>query len=123
VICPACRTEVSASSFFCPNCGNHLTKPRPLDQLPIGTGKAIRQINTGSLLFGFGLVVAIGGAVAPFVACILGGPSSMGCYSVTRFYATSLPIVVSLGITVFALGLGMMIAAPRNLPKRHETIA
>ena len=117
MICPSCGTEVPPTSLFCSQCGNHLTRPRPADQLPAESSKAIRYVNVGSILFGFGLIVAIGGAVAPFLACIVGGPSSIGCNSVTRFYATSLPLVVILGIAIFSLGLGMMIAAPRNLRK------
>jgi len=117
MICPSCGTEVPAASLFCAQCGNHLTRPRAADQLPAESSKAIRFVNVGSILFGFGLIVALGGAVAPFLACIVAGASSVGCLSVTRFYATSLPLVVILGIAIFSLGLGMMIAAPRNLRK------
>ena len=117
MICPSCGTEVPATSLFCSQCGNHLTRPRGSEQLPAESSKAIRYINVGSILFGFGLILALGGAVAPFLACVVGGASSIGCYSVTRFYATSLPLIVILGIAMFSLGLGMMIAAPRNLRK------
>jgi hypothetical protein len=122
MICPSCGTEVPETSLFCSQCGNHLTRPRASDQLPAESSKAIRFINVGSVLFGFGLIVALGGAVAPFLACVVGGASSIGCYSVTRFYATSLPIIVILGIAVLSLGLGMMVAAPRNLRKEAAKI-
>jgi len=117
MICPSCGTEVPETSLFCSQCGNHLTRPRSSDQMPAESSKAIRFVNVGSILFGFGLIVALGGAVAPFLACVIGGASSIGCYSVTRFYATSLPLIVILGIAMFSLGLGMMLAAPRSLRK------
>jgi hypothetical protein len=120
MLCPSCKTEVPEGSFFCLQCGNRLTQPRPVEQLPVESRRAIRFRNAGSILLGFGLVVALGSTVLPFLACALGGAPSIGCYAVSRFYATSLPIVVSLGIVVFALGLGMMISAPKNLPKRLD---
>ena len=122
MICPSCKAEVPAGSLYCFQCGNHLTRPRPVEQLPFESRRAIRFINIGSILFGFGLVVALGSTVLPFLACDIGGASSMGCYASTRFYATSLPVVVSLGITVFSFGLGMIVAAPRHLGKGGEKL-
>lgn len=118
--CPSCRRGVPADSIYCPRCGNHLGRPRPLEELPQESRSAIRLGRTGSLLFGFGLVVALAGAVIPFLACDVGGEHSLGCFSATSFFATSLPLVVGIGIGVFGLGLGMMFAAPQRVRKPRE---
>jgi hypothetical protein len=122
MICPACKAEIPASSLYCFQCGNHLTTPRHIVELPAESLRAIRFINIGSILCGFGLVVALSSTALPFLGCAIGGAGSIGCYASMKFYETSLPIVVTLGVAVFLCGLGMMMDAPRLLSKTAEKL-